>query len=89
MCEPGLWLNNFLSFFISFFSKLIVFFTQLFHFVTLLSMCAPWLKWNNFQVQMQKILVQAMLAGDGGAPESVAGIIMPGINNIRAFHAKR
>ena len=38
---------------------------------------------------MQKILVQAMLAGDGGAPESVAGIIMPGINNIRAFHAKR
>jgi len=30
------------------------------------------------QVQMQKILVQAMLAGDTGAPESVAGIIMPG-----------
>jgi len=32
------------------------------------------------QVRMQKILVQAMLAGDQPAPESEAGIIMPGMN---------
>lgn len=31
------------------------------------------------QVRMQKILVQAMLAGEPSAPESMVGIIMPGL----------
>jgi len=33
------------------------------------------------QVRMQKILVQAMLAGEPSAPESLVGIIMPGLTH--------
>merc|ERR1719427_2212599 len=33
------------------------------------------------QVRMQKILVQAMLAGEPSAPESMVGIIMPGLTH--------
>jgi len=34
---------------------------------------------------MQKILVQAMLASDQGAPESLVGIIMPGMTGGSSF----